>query len=241
MRVKINGYSIDQYCGGLTSSQTYWSQINPTTGAAQVRTKQLVLEGEVHGADQAAVDTQIALLETAVNTMGRSTSGDVGLTLNDGSTPSQHWLDNSASEGGIRLVNFMWQPCVGNEYVVRRRFQLVAEADFRVSGAHNLMQYEENIRRIGTGEEVFIYQPVKNGPWRKVVIHSNSTVMLVQSGVNVGYAYLELPSTPLFNDEHRERRTVDQNSGQWVNGKKRNFTRTWSYFYESNNIFNIPS
>ncbi len=241
MRVKINGYNIDQYCGGLVSSQIYSSLISPRDGAAKVRTRVLHLEGEVKGANQAAVDTQIAALEAAVNSLGQPGGGDVGLTLNDGSSPSEHWLDNSASEGGIRCVNFQWAPCIGNEYVVRRKFMLVCEADFKVSGVPNLLNVEESIRLVGTGDEIFVYQPVLNGPWRKVVTNSQSTRMVVQTGTKTGYEYVEPANSPLFPDEHKERRNIDQNYGTWVNGKKRNFVRTWAYYYESNNVFGIPS
>lgn len=240
MKVIINGYELDQYCGGLSSSQIF-SMVNPTTGRAKIHTKALHIEGEILGANQAAVDTQIEALEEAVETLAENSAGDVGLTLNDGTTPSKHWLDNSASQGGIRLVNFQWLPCVGTQYATRRSFQLICEADFLADAANNLIQYEETIRRIGTTGPVFIYQPVLYGAWRKVQIHSQSTTLLVQSGANVGYEYIEPPSSPLFADEHVERRVIDQGSGQWVNGKKRNFTRTWAYFYESNNLFGLPS
>lgn len=234
MKVKINGYELDQYCGGIASSQIF-SMVNPTTGKAKIHTRALHIEGEVKGADQDAVNTQIEALEDAIESLG--SSGDVGLTLNDGTTPSEHWLDGSNSQGGIRLVNFQWLPCIGTQYATRRNFQLVVEADYLADAANNLIQFEETIRRVGTGGPVFIYQPVLVGPWRKVTIHTQSTYVLVQSGANIGYESLEPPASPLFSDEHLERRTIDQNTGSWINGKKRNFTRTWSYFYESNNLF----
>lgn len=241
MRVKINGYDLTQYHGGLASSQIF-SQISPATGRAKLQTKSLHIEGEVNGANQAALDTQIGLLETAVRNLGKIASNDdVGLTLNDGTTASKHWLDNGTSEGGIRLVHFEWLPCIGSQYATRRNFVLVCEADYLVSGESNLVQYEEQIQTVGTGGPIFIYQPVLAGSWRKVHTHVASTMTLVQSGMNVGFAYAEAANPPLFHDEHVERRSLAVTAGQWVNGKKRNFVRTWTYQFESNNIFNLPS
>ena len=240
MRVKVGTYQLESGKAGLMSSSVNYEQ-HPAAGGPLAEERTLAIEGEVTGASQSAVDTEVDKFEAAVTNLGFNIGGDVGLTLNDGTTPSAHWLPHANAEGGLKVRALNWGPVLGNEYIVRRKFQLVVSGRYLLTGTLNTVSFSEQLVVVGTSGALFNYQPVINGKWRQVYTYNRSTVQIIQQGQAVGYSYAPLENPPLLPDwEHVERRVISTDSGQFMEGKVRNFVRSWSYNFEVNDNFPAP-
>lgn len=192
------------------------------------------IEGFLQAASQAALTTALNALKAAYEIQGQ----DAALLLDDGLTPTHHVLTNSATLGGVRVVEGPSFPeGRGAEYGGFRHYRLTLEAEVPVSGyAGLLIFFEESVSFQGGGPR-FVYLQTLTGPPQKQTVADNSPFAAVQSGTSVGYAGYPIVPGPLWpNSEHRGQRHIHygspKRSGPAGSPQYSEYEVSWSYQFE---------
>ena len=204
----------------------------------QIVRKRLQLSGILIASTQATIKTAIDALVAAYATDGK----DAGL-FHDDDSKSSHFLDSSASLGGVRVVSGPSFPKGdGAEYATGREFTIVLEADFPVSG-EQLSTFQESLRIVGTGGPRFAVLEVLNGPPQAQLVQQRTSVFATQSGRAVALSAYPLAPPPIFPVfELSDRREISQGSPVLNSNEFVNWPVSWVYhFHAPGPIFAQPN
>lgn len=197
--------------------------------------------GVLRGTDQPDITAQIAALRAAYNTDYE----DVGLYLDDGTTPTGHIITNSSTWGGIKVAagpSFINGPWSGQpEYANQRTFFLVLEAETRSANGSSYA-WKERLLIKGTGAPKWIYSPQMVGDPQYQVMQTSTSFWYIQEGTAVSHGENFIsPQDPLFPGiEHGDMREVVFETGDdmvWDNDasliKVRQNKTSWKYYMEA--------
>lgn len=109
--------------------------------------------GNVKASTQAGITTKLAALEAAYTGQNKDCK-DLVLYLDDGTTKTQHQIDNSGTFGGTHVVDFgymsgPWK--MGTEYSNRRSFYVIIRGETRWGNVSDVYSYRERFKQVGTG------------------------------------------------------------------------------------------
>jgi hypothetical protein len=213
----------------VTLSSVSQRQIYSGRGRRQIERKRLQLSGVLIASTQAAIKTAIDELIAAYADDGK----DAGLYHDDDSV-SSHFLDSSASLGGVRVVSGPSFPRGdGAEYATGRDFTIVLEADFPVSG-EQLSSFQESLRIVGTGGPRFAVVEVLNGLPQPQLVQQRTSVVATQSGRAVALSAYPLVPPPIFPVfELQDRREIGQGSPTLNGNEFVNFPVSWVYHFHA--------
>jgi hypothetical protein len=198
------------------------------------------LVGVLRATSQAALTTKINALFNAYQTDYE----DVGLYLDDGTTPTSHVIDSSATWTGVKVVsgpNFINGPWSGQpEYANQRTYFIVLEAETR-SGS-GTYAWKERLLIKGTGAAKWVYSPQQIGDPQLQTLQTNTSFWYIQEGTAVSHGTgFVAPPDPLFPTiEHGDMREIayetgddwvwDNDAGELVARQNRS---NWKYFMEA--------
>jgi len=189
------------------------------------------IDGMILANSQAAIGTAIAALEAAYASDGR----DVALLFDDG-TPTEHAIANSATLGGVRVVQPPSFPHgVGAEYSTYRTYQIVLDA--QVLNASGLLSFDESISFTGGGSRVGFVETLQGPPQKQTLVQQTS-YRAAQSGRAVGLLGYPIVPNPIWpKDEHTDQRRIDRRAPRRRGGFNSilftEYEVTWSYTFES--------
>ena len=179
---------------------------------------------------QATLTTAIAALESDYS---NTLIGDVGL-LEDNETRTPHFLDNSDSESGVRLLSLNYPRGDSAEYATGRTFTAVFQADFLDPAASGILFWQETISATGNGGPRNVLLEVDVGLPVEQTVSTNTPCFATQSGVCVGRNSWLAPATPLWPSlELSFRRQISSSTPNFRNGVPVEFSRRWSYSFQS--------
>jgi hypothetical protein len=199
------------------------------------------LIGVLRGTSQTDITTQINALRAAYQVDYEN----VGLYLDDGTTPTGHVINNADTWGGIKVAagpSFINGPWSGQpEYANQRTFYLVLEAETRVD-TNETYAWKERLLIKGTGAPKWIYSPQQVGDPQYQILQTSTSFWYIQEGTAVshGTGYID-PPDPLFPGiEHGDMREVVFETGDdmvWNNELSRIEARqnksSWKYYMEA--------
>lgn len=195
--------------------------------------------GVLKADSQSALTTAINQLESDFSEDG----GDLIVYLSDGTTPTQHFILNSGTIDGVRVksINYLDRDPrhgqSGCEYVNRRTYQIVLEAERFDADASQILLWEETVIGIGTGGSVFIQKPALTGPPQRQAIQQFSSYGAIQVGRAIGYTGYPIYATPIWpGDEHVEKRRIELGTPKFGAVRNTEFPVTWRYEFESARI-----
>jgi hypothetical protein len=204
---------------GFTAYTTWTMQLEGT----------LIAVGDTAAEMQASIHAQILALENAYGLDGF----DAGLFHDDGSlTP--HFLDSSASLGGVRVIGMEFdKDNRDGQYATGRSYRITLEADFP-NPAVALQQWTESLRIVGTGGPRTVHLETISGVPQKQVVNQRTIVRATQSGSAVGLRTYPLPPAPLFpGAELVDNREVSKGSPRNLHGAFVDWPINWSYQFEA--------
>lgn len=198
------------------------------------------LVGVLRATSQTELTTKIQDLFAAYQTDYE----DIGLYLDNGTTPTAHVIDSSTTWTGVKVVsgpNFINGPWSGQpEYANQRTYFIVLEAETR-SGS-GTYAWKERLMIKGTGAPKWVYSPQQQGDPQQQTLQTNTSFWYIQEGsaVSHGTNFIS-PSNPLFPAaEHGDMREVQFETGDdmvWDNNLGSVVTRqnktSWKYFMEA--------
>lgn len=187
MIITYNGYSTAIQSASATESRTAWKERGVNIGYTQ----RIEIAGRLDAVSQAALTTAMATMEAAYD----DDANDLTVFLDDGATPTAHFLDTSASFGGVRIVegpSWIDEP---GAYVTWVRFRLMAEAQFKYAGSSNIKSYTESLRTFG-GEARRVYVELLSEPPQPQELASYTIYNAVQTGQAVGITTWVNPPSP---------------------------------------------
>jgi len=189
----------------------------------------LIAEGQTAGELQTSIRQQVAAVESAYSRDGL----DAGLFHDDG-TPSAHYLDSSASLGGVRLTGIEFdKDNRDGQYATGRSYRITLEADFP-NPTVTLQQWHESLRFIGTGGPRFLHVPTLSGLPQKQLVHQRTVVRCTQSGMAIGLRGYPLPPPPIFPAaELVDRREFTRDSPRNLHGAFIDWPIHWTYHFET--------
>lgn len=193
--------------------------------------------GVITADSQSALTTALAALEAAYSVDGYN----ILVYLNDGTTLTQHYLLNSTTINGVQVTDFSYidrDPRHGQsgcEYVNKRTYRIVLQAESVDDNAYGLLSWEEQVVGIGTGGPIFIQKPALTGPPQRQIIQQQSSFRAIQSGRAVGYlGYPAAIATPIWpGDEHVERRRIAPATPDFGVRINTGYPISWHYEFES--------
>ncbi|ANS03305.1 hypothetical protein [uncultured Mediterranean phage uvDeep-CGR2-KM19-C37] len=198
-------------------------------GRRQIMRERLQISGVIIASTQATIKSAVDALEAAYADDGK----DAGL-YHDNDSVSSHFLDSSASLGGVRVVSGPSYPKGdGAEYATGRDFTVVLEADFPESG-EELTSFQETLRIVGTGGPRFAIVEVLNGLPQSQIVQQRTSVVATQSGRSVGltaYPFVPPPIFPVF--EIQGRRDISTGSPTLNNTVHTNWPVSWVYHFHA--------
>lgn len=187
------------------------------------------ITGWKQAANQAALTTALGALETAYATGGK----DLIFYLDDGTTATQHGITNSATTGGTKVRSLRYLDSKRDEYIFRRTYQIVVEADI-FAPTTETVSYTESLRQIGTGGPRFVYLPSITGSPQFQITQLFTPYVTIQSGHAVGETTWPTPPAPLFPTyEHVDKRVLDAHTPRYDNGDALEYRISWRYVFES--------
>lgn len=151
------------------------------------------IKGKLLAASQAALTTAINDLENAYGTGGH----DVGLYLDDGSTLTAHYLQNSQAAGGVRTIRIAYPDGAGGEYSFWRSYEIDLEADYQL-GNVALRDFSESVTYQGTGGPRRVLIETLDGFVVEQVVAQRTAYRAIQSGQMSLYGSYPTPPAPLW-------------------------------------------
>lgn len=237
MIFKKGSYSHDQNSVGLrVEFFSIFDQMKRRMGE-KIR---YTLVGVLRANSQSELTTKINALVAAYQTDYEN----VGMYLDDGTTPTSHTITNSATWGGVKVVagpNFINGPWSGQpEYANQRTFYIVLEAETR-SGS-GTYAWKERLLIKGTGAAKWVYSPQQVGDPQFQTLQTSTSFWYVQEGTAVSHGESFIaPPGPLFpGAEHGDMREISYETGDdivWDNAtsslKTRQNRSSWKYYMEA--------
>lgn len=191
-------------------------------------------------ADNANPEVTKANLTTALQAMEAAYNVDFqnfGLYLNDGVTATAHTVLNSATFGGVKVIqppSYIEGPWGGQiEYLNRRTYQIRLRAEIRTgTGIHT---YRETLTVKGTGGPLWRFSPREVGDAQKQVLQTATTFFYIQEGEAIGrtaYPSAPAPLFPLAEHERERVRTYGTPQELTTQGAEM-YPTTWRYVMEA--------
>ena len=206
------------------SKQAEFSDLGYRRGTRETWT----IAGVLQGGSQTEITSAIAALQTAYGTNGLN----AGLYLDDGMTVTAHFLDSSATRGGVNVKSVSFPQGKGAEYSTFRTYQVVLEALFPEEESVYL-SWTESISTTGTGGPKFILVPLISGAAQKQIVQQNTVVKVSQRGSATGVANWPSPAAPLFPDyEKVEQRSISRDTPRMHRTNNEGYRVSWSYAFE---------
>lgn len=184
------------------------------------------LEGVLIASSQSALKTAILDFEAAMQD-GR----DVAL-FHDDNAKSAHFLNNSSSISGVRLVAFDYPKNDGSEYATQRSFTITLEAEYPGNN-DGLISFEESLVFLGTGGPKRILIETLTGIQEQIT-KRRTIQRIIQAGSAMGRnAFPKFPN-PLFpRDEAEDRRSIRHAGPTFDGNQYTNYGVNWVYHYET--------
>ena len=191
----------------------------------------LHIVGEIQEIGQKDLSAKIAVLINAYVSNGFS----AGWYESDG-TPTRHFLDQNQANNmsGVRVFRREWPRGAGDEYATVRTFYIVLEALF-YEPQSELMEFNEEIRAIGTGGPLWESIISTTGPVTSQILAQQTPQRLIQTGYVIGGAgyHVAVPS-PLFPAwEHGPRRLQRPRQPRFYGKLHRGYRFDWRYDMEA--------
>ncbi len=190
--------------------------------------ERIEVEGRLIAANQGALTTAIAALETAYASDGQ----DFTVFLDDGTTPTAWKLTNSTSFGGVRVVE---GPVWLNEpgaYVTWHKYRLVLEADF-YDASTNIISYVETLEFWGGGPRRVMVELLEERAQPQELTRYTA-FRASQSGQSVGrQSFIDYPAPKWPAAENQEARRQTPSGPERLGNTVTNFRRSWSYEFAS--------
>lgn len=195
-----------------------------------------ILVGTKRAATQADLTTALQALFTAY----QSDYLDFTLFLDDGTTPTAHILDTSATFGGVKVVagpDFLNHAPWGArpEYANQRSYYIVLQAETRAGSG--LYAWQEKMLIRGTGAAKWRYSPQISGAPQSQILQDQTTFWYIQQGMNIGRENYVAPPGPLYSGiEHADMREIELSTPSdmtAVSGQNELYMTEWKYFMEA--------
>jgi|ERR1043165_294140 hypothetical protein len=146
------------------------------------------------------IATPLALLSIAIDQLLVAYEipfQDLDLLLNDGLTPSSHFLRNAGSISGVQVIRGPSFPeSRGAEYATYRTYNIVVQAEYPVADS-GLLNYTETLQFSGGGP-LYGHLVLLDDLPQKQVLNANTPYRCVQHGQAVGYATYPLPAPSIW-------------------------------------------
>lgn len=204
------------------------------------------IKGMLEGANASAISTAMSNLENAY----ASTSGNLVLLENDGTTETHLKITGSDTVGGIRLIRLEFPTVEEGEFVSYVTYEIEVEAGFGGtsifgggnSGQSTILRWSESLSFRGNGGPRTVIHELRNGPPRKQQVSQFTPIYATQAGEGVGLFRHPTAPGPIWRQYEdgwaREIRyhsadTVGGGSGSGLQQQERQFRTTWSYSFSA--------
>lgn len=196
--------------------------------------------GHICETGQAAIKAKIEAIQAAYYDDWK----DAGLYHDDG-TKSAHFLDNSSSINGVRVLNLSFPKGDPAEYATGRSYSITLQADY-LNVEDQIYNFSESLQFLGGCGPSWQLVPTYSGPPTLVVNSFNTVQRIIQRGTAVGLEAPPLIPGPLLpaNYEHNDQRMIIRGSAQKI-GRHANlmFPVQYQYVFSSvapQNMFPRP-
>lgn len=195
----------------------------------------LNLQGHLIVSGQAETKAAILALEDAyAKDFVTSSQGNVGLMHDDG-TRSAHFLQQSTSINGIRVLSISYGREDGGEYATGRKYAIVLQAEYPGEWEDTIVSFSETVTRLGDLTTQWAYV---NTFVQAPILQQMSLITpqrIIQQGHAVGLQGYPLPA-PYFNGLliHGNETMVSYRSPS-MHGRNQNlmYTTSWRYGYST--------
>lgn len=211
------------------------SKIRGQTGRSFIRVERWVITGNVRAANEAAMKTAEAALETAYASGGK----DLTVFYNDGTTETVSKIVTANTINGTRVDKFDW---IGGgpqgammQGVNRRTFRVEISAEFiDTEDSENIIFWQQSIVELATGGADFVVQRSLTGACQKQTTAAYTPYKAIQKGMAIGKS--SYPSFPdpywtgsLKPEPFRREMVTPKRFGANANME---FPITWEYHFE---------
>lgn len=211
-----------------------WFEVHKKPVLSRINKRQFVRErwvitGTRHGANTAAIVSKIQAVENAVANDYRD------LTFSSG-----HQLLNANTISGCKVEQFEWlsgieygDPGSGVELVMRRTWRLIITGDV-LDSEHDILEWYESVRTVGTGGLRWIMMGSLTGPVQIQEVQLWTPYLTIQSGFGKGHLAYPVPATPIWPSfEHVERRDIQYGTPEFHTNYNTDWAVRWRYVFES--------
>lgn len=197
-----------------------------------------VINGVLRADTQSELTSKMDATQTAYSQSGQ----DLVFYLSGG-VPSHHKLLSGSTLTGTRVRSFTWQPGQpgvwgsGTEYVFRRSYRIVVDAEAIADGADNILQYTQSLTYKGTGGPRWLLAGSLTGPMQMQTVQQATPLYLIQSGFALGlFSRPDFPGPLVPALEHQDMREETSIDGiPYPNGVIALGAR-WRYVHESSSF-----
>lgn len=174
--------------------------------------KTLYCMGQFCESGQSAIKTKLDALETAYEDDWK----DAGLYHDDG-TVSAHFLNNSQSVNGVRVLSLNYPKGDPSEYATGRTYSITLQADF-LNIEDQIYWFQEQVQFIGNGGPAWELVPTWDSVPAEVFSARSTPQRIIQTGEAVGLQAPPLIPVPLLplNYEHTNLRSWRRGSAQKI-------------------------
>jgi hypothetical protein len=185
--------------------------------------------GVLHAADQPGLTAAIAALRSAYNVNGQN----LGLYLDDGTTPTDHVLVSGATLGGTRVTALDFPVGAGAEYSTFRSYSITVEADVPDT-TNNLLDFSETVSFEGTGGPRIVFLDTLAGLPQPQIARQCTTYRARQEGRAIGQTtYPPVPPPIWPGAELGDQRRLTLRSPKRTAASLTEFAAEWTYVFES--------
>lgn len=183
----------------------------------------LYLQGEI----QATGTELLTKIATLIDQAYLNDYQDAALYLDD-DTKTRHFLDNSGSITGVRIIQRSWPKGDGAELAVKRSFSVTLAAIYP-DCEDQLISWTESLKFIGNGGPRYEVVETFDGP-QAFLVAKKTAQRIIQKGEGVGYTATVLPPGPIFPAvEHQDIREHELVSGHQRGQIATHYKTTWLY------------
>lgn len=192
------------------------------------------IKGVLMASSASALSTLVDQLQAAYSQNGY----DIEFSITGGIV---HKLLNSDCIGGVQVVQFLWLGSgprgSGVEGLFRRTYQIVVEGMKRVGASNLVLEYQDQIRYIGTGgTRVLRVESLAGDPQpQNVCLYTTSRA--IQSGYAVGLTTWPTPAAPKWHGYGRYDRYMQSfGTPRFIGSGSSShmlYPVTWRYEYEA--------
>jgi hypothetical protein len=231
MILKYGGYAHDDNEVNFTISMR---TIRSSFGRGRGFRIQWNIMGVKFGNSFSDLTSKLTSLENAYGVDGQ----DLIFYDSDGSTLTRHSLYNANAFGQVKVQDFRYlkgNPGIwgsGTEYVNKRSYQIVVEADV-LNDRSRLLSWKESVRTFGVGLEQRKWLESLTGNPQRQRLKRRTTIKAIQTGTAVGDTTWPQAATPLWPaDEHTDRRDFTVHTPKFVVNGADQYPISWAYYFE---------